>query len=571
MNGFFRKQKLVYLLILAALLALIGMASLNLELHAPELSRESGFYAEDFSLTLRGFGGQIYYTLDGSDPRENGILYREPLQIRNATENENVYSARTDTSTGFLRDMILEYNNPDMILEYRAPDFKVDKCTVLRAVIKDPWGRISEETTATYFVGIRPEDYLGCNIISVITDPKNLFDPETGIYVTGNTFQKYLDKGEITGGWFNWPANYRNRGPEWERPAAVHIFDSAGTLALSRQAGIRVRGSATRGFLPRSLNLFARQEYDGIDSFGVPLFGTDYDANTVTLTSGGNAFVTQFNDFAMKWMVRELKVATPLYQPYVLFLDGEYWGFYWLSEKTDESWFRHYYGVEKDNTVFIKFRTSSRNDLVEVGLPEDVTLFEEMEAFFLETDLSHPENYEKALKIIDVESCIDYYAAMIYIARRADWPDGNIGYWRVRTPSGQGYSDGRWRWVVFDCNGTCMRGGVDGPTGAILEAHETLDYVLETDEIFASLWRSTQFRAAFQTRILELADTCFEADAVSAFVDEYAQTMKPIMEKSWARFYGAENDMGEQFDFIVSTYHQFFQTRKGYVEAWFEE
>ena len=156
-------------------------------------------------------------------------------------------------------------------------------------------------------------------------------------------------------------------------------------------------------------------------------------------------------------------------------------------------------------------------------------------------------------------------------ARRADWPDGNIGYWRVRTPSGQGYSDGRWRWVIFDCNGTCMRGGVDAATGAILEAHETLDHVLETDEIFASLWRSPLFREDFRERILELADTCFEADAVSAFVDEYAQTMKPIMEKSWARFYGSENDMGEQFDFIITTYHQFFQTRKAYVESWFEE
>ena len=273
----------------------------------------------------------------------------------------------------------------------------------------------------------------------------------------------------------------------------VHLFDNSGTLALSRQAGIRVRGSATRGFLPRSLNLFARAEYDGIDSFGIPLFGTGYDANTVTLTSGGNAYVTQFNDFAMTWMVRDLNVATTLYQPYVLFLDGEYWGFYWLSEKMDESWFRHYYGVEEDNTVFIKFRTKAREDLVEVGLPEDEALFDEMEAFFLKHDMADPANYEKALEIIDLESCIDYYAAMIYIARRADWPDGNIGYWRVRTPSGQGYSDGKWRWVIFDCNGTCMRGGVDAATGAILEAHETLDHVLETDEIFASLWRSGEF------------------------------------------------------------------------------
>lgn len=569
MNTDRNRRKILYLLLLGILIAGIFLLSLDLQLQTPSLSRESGFYPEPFDLSLRAFGGSVYYTLDGSDPAVHGILYEGPLRITDASGNENVYSARTDTSTGFLKDLILETPNSGSVLAYQAPDFKVDKCTVIRAVTKNRQGQVSREVTATYFVGIAPEDYLGCNIISVITDPDNLFDPDTGIYVTGTTFENYLKNGKISGGWFNWPANYRNRGPEWERPVTVQIFDNTGTLALSRSAGIRVRGSATRGFLPRSLNLFARTEYDGLNNFGIPLFDSTYVPETVTLTSGGNAFVTQFNDFAMTWMVRDLNVATPLYQPYVLFLDGEYWGFYWLSEKMDESWFRHYYGVEEDNTVYIKFRTKAREDLVEVGLPEDVALFEEMEAFFLENDMSDPKNYEKALEIIDVSSCIDYYASMIYIARRADWPDGNIGYWRVRTPSGQGYSDGKWRWVIFDCNGTCMRGGVDAPTGAILEAHDTLSMVLEQDEIFASLWRSEQFRDAFRARILELANTCFEADAVSAFVDSYAATMKPIMEKSWARFYGSENDMGDQFDFIVSTYHLFFQTRKGYVENWF--
>lgn len=571
MVSFSKKSKYLYILLLAALLAIIGLGSLRAELHAPVLSREGGFYQEEFLLEIRSpNGAKIYYTLDGTDPAENGILYQGPIPIQNASLNENIHSARTDISTGFYTDLIREYDPTHTILNYRAPDFLVDKCTTLRAVAINSRGQVSDVVSASYFVGISPENYDGCNIISVVTDPDNLFDPDIGIYVTGTTFQNYLESGKVSGGWFNWPANYRNRGIDWERPVTVQIFDNRGSLALTREAGIRVRGSATRGFVPRSLNLFAREEYDGLDSFGISLFDSDFIPETITLTSGGNAFVTQFNDFAMTWMVRDLNAVTTLYQPYVLFLNGEYWGFYWLSEKIDSNFFNHYYGVDEDNVVFIKFRTKAREDLVEVGLPEDVELFFELETFFLEHDMSDPANYRQALERIDLESCLDYYASMIYIARRADWPDGNIGYWRSRTPSGQGYSDGKWRWVIFDCNGTCMRGGVDAPTGAILEAHDTLSLVLEQDVIFASLWKSDEFRTAFEKRILELADTCFDADTVSAFVDDYSETMKPIMEKSWARFYGSENDMGRQFDEIVQTYHQFFQTRKAYVQSWFE-
>jgi hypothetical protein len=68
-----------------------------------------------------------------------------------------------------------------------------------------------------------------------------------------------------------------------------------------------------------------------------------------------------------------------------------------------------------------------------------------------------------------------------------------------------------------------------------------------------------------------MADTNFAYDRVSAFVEDYSRTMTPILEKSWARFYGSENDLKEQFDFIVETYHLFFRERKAVVESWFAE
>ena len=41
-------------------------------LPAPKFSKEAGFYSKEFDLALTAqAGAQIYYTLDGSDPRES--------------------------------------------------------------------------------------------------------------------------------------------------------------------------------------------------------------------------------------------------------------------------------------------------------------------------------------------------------------------------------------------------------------------------------------------------------------------------------------------------------------------
>ena len=46
----------------------------------PVFSVDSGFYDEPFDLTLSaGYGNKIYYTLDGSNPIDNGLLYSKRL------------------------------------------------------------------------------------------------------------------------------------------------------------------------------------------------------------------------------------------------------------------------------------------------------------------------------------------------------------------------------------------------------------------------------------------------------------------------------------------------------------
>lgn len=516
-------------------------------------SKESGFYEEPFELELTAKSGTIYYTLDGSLPNKDSIKYEKPILITDATANDNIYSMRTDVSAGFDQKAVEEISS-DSSPGYKVPDYKVDKATIVRAVVFDAMGHHSEVQSASYFVDFSSKDgYEGLKILSLITDPSNLFDYETGIYVTGKAYDDYTKAYRGTGEyywreeyWTLWLANYRYRGIKWERPAECQFFDETGQLILKQACGIRIHGDSSRGYNPKSLNLCARKEYDGNKTFKEDLFETGYYASTITLFQGGNDFATKGKDYLISSSIQDLNVSTMHFKPYAMFLDGEYWGVYWLNEKMDANYFQHYYGVNKDNVILIK-----EGELKE-GNDEDYKYYSNMIEFCSQADVTKTENYEKVCDLIDIESYIDYYALMLYLGRNSDWPSGNFALWRVAKKEAGPYGDGKWRWVVFDLNSS----------GFITE-FDSINYVIEKDAMFKNLMTNDLFRTQLFLKIEDIADQILNPEIMNQRLNEYQNFIADPLKKNNMRFYG--NDSLSSFYEEIENLQIFFSERKKYV------
>lgn len=515
-------------------------------------SRKSGFYEEPFELELTAKSGTIYYTLDGTTPDKNSIKYEGPVLIADATDNENVYSMRTDVSAGFDKEEIkkISFDDPG----YQVPNYMVDKATIIRAVAYDELGNHSEVTSASYFVGFSDKDgYKGMKTLSLITEPSHLFDYETGIYVTGKTYDEYEKEYRGTGEWYwreefwaLWMANYRNRGIKWERTADIVFFDQSGHVMLEQECGIRIHGGISRGYNPKSLNIYARKEYDGNKRLQADLFGTGYYPSTVTLFQGGNDTLTKSKDYLICQAISDLNISTMNYEPYVLFLNGEYWGVYWLNEKYDSHYFAYYYNVKEDNVILIK------NGELEDGEEENYKYYSRMLEFCSGSDLTKPENYQKVCDMIDINSCIDYYAMMIYIGRTGDWPDQNYSLWRVEKSEKSPYGDGKWRWNIFDLN-----------SSAYISNFDPIEYVLDTDAMFQNLMTNDTFRMKLLNRTEELANTAFAAERMNERIDEFLQLMTEPMRENDRRFF---NDASlSEFHKEIESLRNFFNGRKGYL------
>lgn len=522
-------------------------------------SKDSGFYKDEFKLRLYAPSQEIYYTLDGSEPDRNSFKYEGFILIKDATENENVYSLNTDVTARFLEEEIIK-NGGDAQKEpiYQMPTEKIDKCNVVKAVYYDKNGNASKVEEKIYFVGFQEKSgYNNVNIVSITTDPSNLFSSDKGIYVLGDVYKEFSQNGIPDGYWAkaywnHWDANYNQRGIEWERACNIQVFDKEKQLVLSQNAGIRIQGGGSRGFLPKSLNIYARDEY-GENRLYYDFFGTGYYPKRVTLSNGGDDYYTKIKDRLVSELADDCNIVTMNYEPYILFLNGEYWGFYYLTEKYDVQYMEHYYGVDKgtliDDIIIIK------NDLVETGVEADwYVSYSEMQDYILNNDMSIEQNYRKACEIIDVQSFIDYFAVQGYIGRCGDWPSGNFALWRSRNISEKQYEDGKWRWMLFDVNSTSMSRG--------LIEHDVIEQLRGNSELFDSMCNNEEFRKSFSKRIIELSNTIFEKQSVNAKISEYVYLMEEPMEKHYQRFFGASN---EKFYEGIEIIRTFFDERKPYV------
>ena len=230
--------------------------------------------------------------------------------------------------------------------------------------------------------------------------------------------------------------------------------------------------------------------------------------------------------------------------PCVLFLDGEYWGVFWLSPRFKADYLSQKYGVDPRNIVGIK------HGHVEIGQDEDEALYNDMVEYIADHDMRDPDNYARACELLDIQSCIDYFAMEIYIGN-SDWPINNIALWRTRFRDDTNFGDCRWRWILYDVE-----------QGMHLEwvKANTMKDAANRDPMFAGLLKNESFSKALREKLLALSVDTFSPERVSAFIADYKQRMAEAIVKKYLRFSHATMTLDDFYEGCDSI-EQFFRER----------
>lgn len=429
-----------------------------------------GIYEAAFELSIfTSEMSTIRYTTDGTIPNETSKLYDNPIKL------DNSYCSQANINQ-------IEIYAPGV---HEPPNPNgVPKCIVIRAAAFDEQGeRVSEVVGHSYFIKELGIDHTSFPIVSICAEHHDLFDETTGIFVPGI----HWDPEEPL-----WTGNYYQRGVEWERPIHIEFYANSNNVGFRQYAGIRTHGGNGRRHPQKGLRLYARSEY-GSSHFNYPVF-EDRPMNAykrlVLKAFASSWSQTGVEDYLTAKIASNLDVEQVAMRPVILYINGEYWGLYYLQERTDERYLAANFGLDKDSL-----------DLIEdwwggtvAGSSQD---FNSLYNYFINNDLSIQNNYNVLSEWMDIDNFIDYQLFQIFIANK-DWPVNNMKCWKP-------HNEGKWRWIFFD-----------GDAGLEELKYKSYDKAISTEDeggaahatlFLRKLLEAPNFKIKFFNRLEEVLNT----------------------------------------------------------------
>lgn len=555
-------MKIFTIFISISILSLAALISSEEEL-LPTFSLKSGFYNREsivLEISIEDSEAVIYFTLDSSEPTINSTIYKNPLVFKDKSLEENVYSNIKNVTAD--RDHV--------------PKEKIKKANVVRAMAKLSNGTFTPVITRTYFVGLnRKELYGDAPILSIVTDPKNLFDYEKGIYMLGKMYDDWIqeDPENKEKPSYSKKGNYNLKGRESERPASIEYFPvDEKKEGFSQNGGIRIAGAVSRAFIQKSFRVFFRKEY-GKKNLKYELIpgnirsdgqGVVNKYKTFTIRNGGNDFeYTKIRDKTLQDLIINRKLETQQSEVIVLFLEGEYWGVYILVENYDEHYISYNYDIEDNNVIIIK------NSKIEAGENTDDNIFEKMSQYVSNEDMSGPSKYKQASELLDIENFMWYAVFNIYIGNRDSvFKANNWAMWSVRNPvQNITNADGKWRAMVFD-NDLSAGLFVDENDYNNIMLSDIFNETLTMHKCIGtrflnSLLKNLTFKNMFINALCDIRNIDFESNRVFEYLEKLNFIIEPLMVDNFLRFgpHWVLNNPQEYYQNQVSTFKNWLYLR----------
>lgn len=333
-------------------------------------------------------GTTVYYTTDATDPSTSSTLYTGPIEVG--------VGATVIRARAFANDL-------------------------------EP----SQIETQTYFVSI----YHTMPVISLVTDPENVWNEETGMLADGPD----LDRETQEPPWKN--ATY------WKKlhyTGFMEYYDEEGVQQISQGINFHVMGQYSLDMPQKSFSVRADGQF-GSSTFDYAFFDdrpfTSYRALAIR-NGGQDGKYTRVLEGMMHRLIdqTDTTVVTQAWDPVIVYLNGAYWGHYNLRERVGADMLAQHEGWEDPNDLDILESDGMRSSQINQGSNSDYKkLVEYVESHDLVND---PAALEYVLSQVDIDNMIDYFFfEMFYM----NTDPGNIRFYRNAKTG-----DGKWRYVIYD-------------------------------------------------------------------------------------------------------------------------
>lgn len=404
------------------------------------------------------------------------------------------------------------------------------------------WGRGASKTDEFFEI-----DKHTVPVVAITTEPDNLWDKETGIYVKGNH------------------ENIFKTGDEWEREAQMKFYDKEGKLKLSQKIDLSLHGWGMRGMPQKAFRLMAKDSERENSVFDYPFFGEEgnerYGSLVLRVSDSNRTMLRDQLASRIVGLVTDIDVQ--LGRPVVVYLNNEYWGLYWLQERFDDEYFEERYRIEPGmlGMVEVPLRSGADRGRVVAVDKRDKWGAEKYNRLLDQVGRCRKcESYNSINKQIDADNWIDYLILELYMDNN-DWPMNNVKAWWFKVEPNLesleellGVYDGRFRWLWFDLD-----------VGFGLAETDPYGKLLDDAFPFKNLLAGQKFKRLYRKRVEELMKEELSGEVVTLMVEEMAGEIRPEMARQIERWEGEVGEEGYQVISSLREWEREVELLKKYV------
>ena len=412
----------------------------------PAINLNSGWYESPIEISVSSPPNTVsYYTTNGDIPDQSDQIINNPILINNNT----ILSIKS-------------FDNSNRLI----PSKTIDRTFIF------------EETNHNL------------PVFSLFTDENNLWDWETGIYVSGpNATAEY-------------PFFGSNFWEPWSKKSRMEYFDEFRNKQFEAEFDLEIHGGWSRAQPQKSFRIDTKSIYTGsIDYNLISAKENITNYNNFNLRNGGQH---NWSDRIQDGLINRLASTSHLdrmeYKPCIVYLNGDYWGLYGIREKVDEHYIEENHGINSNNV-----------DLLNKDSALSGSNSHFLESFHLieNTDYEDSSYYNLLSERFDIDNYIDYFIFQTYI-QNMDWLGmfwelNNIKLWRPDT------TNGRWRYVLYDTDAGFGYFGQNIHENYINYARNPL-FTNPHSIIFDKSLKNDDFKCQFVNRYNDLINTTFKSD-----------------------------------------------------------
>lgn len=332
--------------------------------------------------------------------------------------------------------------------------------------------------------------------------------------------------------------------------ALVHTeyFTQNGVKDIEFDSLLKISGGMSRENPQKAFSLKLNQT-SGVSSVTYPFF-EDTDVTTFSdlllRPSGSDWSNAKLRDeFCATALKNTEELVIQSARPVALYINGAYYGLYYLREKRNESFISAYTGIPEDYVQLAEMPA-----VFEWGIEADPDMVALIE-YAKNHDLTRKEHYDYVLSQINAKSLMRYFAIQTYLGN-GDMINNVACYRDAR--------GGKWNWIIFDMDWAC--------SGFYIN-HEFIKQLYEGTgkntfqnyyyPLMTALLQNDDFAKEFVKVYKGLMDTTLSSDRLIPILDGIADTIRSEIPRQQTRF-GAPAPA--RFEQQVTYIRNYLKTRK---------